>query len=78
MVVKDVYRKRGDLRSIASTEKEMEENYFRAALLLTNISQRAVKVQFDREISPRCLKNSLSSAFKMLHRLKRENVINHT
>lgn len=53
-----------------------EENYVRIILLLTGISQRAVRTFFDQEFAPPCLYVSLKKDQHNLYDLKEKHIIN--
>lgn len=55
-----------------------EENYVRLALLLTGVSPRAVRVQFDKEFPPTSLSLTMNdkNAKKNLNDLRGKRVIN--
>lgn len=55
-----------------------EENYVRLALLLTGVSPRSVRVQFDKEFPPTSLSFTVNdkNAKKKLNDLRGKRVIN--
>lgn len=57
-----------------------EENYVRMALLLTGVSPRAVRAQFDTEFDPASLSSTLCNNPNKttLNNLKSNRVINQT
>lgn len=62
---------------ISHVSKE-EENYLRINLLLTEMSQKAVRVLFDKEFHPSRLDASIKDAYGILFDLKMQHVINAT
>lgn len=51
-----------------------DENYMRLCMLI-DIGRKAVKIYFDKEFDPKCLKNEIKKRFKKLHGLKVKNII---
>ncbi|CAC5386111.1 unnamed protein product [Mytilus coruscus] len=62
---------------ITTISKE-EENYVRISLLLSGISQRAVRVLFDSEFHPSCLNASIKKKPNKLNDLKQKKIINQS
>ncbi|XP_052081266.1 uncharacterized protein LOC127719294 [Mytilus californianus] len=55
---------------------EEEENYLRMHLLVTGISQRAVRILFDKEFHPSRLEATIKKGYVTLYDLKTKHVIN--
>lgn len=53
-----------------------EENYARLYLLLSGISEQAVRALFDREFNPSCLHTTLTIDSRKLDKLKKKRIIN--
>lgn len=50
-----------------------ESNYIKIALLVVNISQKAVRVKFDFEFHPKCLQKTLNKESVKLKDLVHQN-----
>lgn len=55
-----------------TTISQEEENYVRISLLLSGISQRAVRALFDSEFDPSCLAASIKKAYNKLKKLEKK------
>ncbi|VDI56100.1 Hypothetical predicted protein, partial [Mytilus galloprovincialis] len=55
---------------------EEKENYVRLALLLEEVSPRAVRTYFDREFPPTHLPSTLNTNYNTLLNLKSKRVLN--
>jgi hypothetical protein len=53
-----------------ATTSRYESNYIKIAMVVLRVSPRAVRVQFDKEFHPNCLKRTLKSELGCLTDLK--------
>jgi hypothetical protein len=53
-----------------ATPSRYESNYIKIAMVVLRVSPRAVRVQFDKEFHPYCLKRTLKSELGCLTDLK--------
>ena len=60
-----------------ATTSRYESNYIKIAIVVLRVSPRAVRVQFDKEFPPNCLKRTLKSELSCLSKLKKEKCITH-
>ena len=61
---------------MATEISEAESNYLKIALLLLQVSRRAVKIKFDYEFHPDSLQKELRKSYSKLLPLKNKRVIN--
>jgi hypothetical protein len=55
---------------VTATTSRYESNYIKIAMVVLQVSPRAVRVQFDREFHPDCLQRTLNRNVLLLTNLK--------